>query len=90
MNGWIELYKNTTNSIQYSLQLFKEGLDNNPNHLDLLLGKCAASEKLKKFTITIDSINSIIVEYPDFQPAKEIKAKVLMMIGDWDQTIELA
>jgi len=46
--------------------LFNEGLENNPNHLDLLLGKCAASEKLKKFTITIDSINSIIVEYPDF------------------------
>jgi hypothetical protein len=41
-----------------------------------MIGKCASSEKLKKFTITIDAINGIIVEFPEFTPAQEIKARV--------------
>ena len=44
--------------------------------LELLIGKCVASEKIKKFTLTIDTVNSIIVECPDFYPAMEMKARV--------------
>jgi len=51
------------------LTIFTEGVEKNDSNLELLLGKCSASEKLKKFTITIDAINSAIVEFPDFQPA---------------------
>jgi len=84
LTGWIEIMKNTSTSLQQALNIFTESVEKNSSNLELLLGKCVASERLKKFTVTIDSINATIVEFPDFQPALEIKAKVLMMIGDWD------
>lgn len=42
-----------------------------------MLGKCEASEKLKKFTVTVDVVNFIIVEFKDFTPVYEIKARVI-------------
>ena len=47
------------------------------------MGKAKASEMQKKFNITLDSLNEIIVQFPKFLPALDEKAKVLMMIGDW-------
>jgi hypothetical protein len=44
-------------------------VEKNGSNLELMIGKCASSEKLKKFTITIDTINGIIVEFPEFLPA---------------------
>ena len=48
------------------------------------MGKCSASEKLKKFTVTVDSVNTLIVEYPEFQPAQEMKARVKIYIIDFN------
>jgi len=58
-------------------------------NLDALLGKVKASEKLKKFPVTIDAINEIIVMHPSFTLAHAEKAKVLMMITDWEQFLEV-
>lgn len=75
--GWIEIYKNTQSSIGQAMTIFSEGLEKNGTMLELLIGKGVASEKMKKFTITLDTINNIIVEFPDFMPGYEMKARVL-------------
>jgi len=89
INGWIMLGKGSPQSIQNAFDIFSEALEKNPT-LELYLGKCEASEKLKKFTVTVDTVNNIIVDYKTFLPAQEIKARVLMMIGDWEQSVEVA
>jgi hypothetical protein len=58
------------------MNIFNEGLEKNGSALEMLIGKCYTSEKMKKFTITIDTVNSIIVEFPDFLIAQEMKARV--------------
>ena len=35
----------------------------------------------------MDTLNEIAVEYPDFLPASIEKSKILMIIGDWEQSI---
>ena len=46
------------------------------------------SEWTKKYQITLDAINEIVVVYPTFTYANSEKSKVLMMIGDWDQSLD--
>lgn len=40
------------------------------------MGRARASELMKKFTVTIDTLNEIIVLYPHFTPALSEKARV--------------
>jgi hypothetical protein len=42
-----------------------------------MVGKYVASKITKKFTVAVDTVNSMIVEFPDFIPALEMKAKVI-------------
>lgn len=76
LNGWIEIYKRTSGSVQNAFDIFHDALQKYGNSLELMLGKCEASEKLKKFTVTVDTVNNIIVDYKDFAPAYEMKARV--------------
>ncbi len=43
------------------------------------MGKAKASELQKKFSVTIDTLNEIIVVFPDFQPALVEKSKVFLV-----------
>lgn len=52
------------------------------------MGKARASEMMKKFSVTIETLNEIIVIYPDFIPAQSEKCRLLMIIADWDQCLE--
>lgn len=56
--------------------------------LDYLLGLAKISELNKKYQITLDAINEIVVVYPNFPYAMTEKSKILMMIGDWEQSLE--
>jgi tetratricopeptide repeat protein 21B len=58
--------------------------------LDYLLGLAKASEWAKKFQITLDAINEIIIVFSSFPYGESEKSKVLMMIGDWEQSQEIA
>ncbi len=62
--------------------IFRDGQGSIKN-LEALMGKAKASEVQKKFNITLDSLNEVIVQFPKFLPALIEKAKILMMIGDW-------
>ena len=42
----------------------------------------------KKFTVTIETLNEIVIVFPEFTPAISEKARLLMVIADWDQCLE--
>jgi hypothetical protein len=48
----------------------------NGKNLEALMGKAKASELMKKFTITLETLNEIIILYPQFTPALSEKARV--------------
>lgn len=52
------------------------------------MGKAKSGEVQKKFSITLDCLNEILVTFPKYVPALAEKSKVLMMIGDWEQSLE--
>ena len=89
--AWMEYYLGSESSVKNSLQIFTNLLKDNTNitkTLDGLFGKAKSSEIQKKFSITLDCLNEILVTFPKYAPALAEKAKVLMMIGDWEQSIE--
>lgn len=50
-----------------------------------MLGKAKFYEYSKQYASAIDCLNQVIVLNPWFTPAVTEKAKVLLMMGDWDQ-----
>lgn len=87
MNSLIEyiyfLYFFKKNALVIYTNIFRDNSQDSIKSLEALMGKAKASEMQKKFNITLDSLNEIIVQFPKFLPALDEKAKVLMMIGDW-------
>jgi tetratricopeptide repeat protein 21B len=79
-------------NLQSSLEFWQKiGSDfTGQKSLDYLLGLAKISESNKKYQITLDAINEIVVVYPSFPYANTEKSKILMMIGDWDQSLETA
>ena len=53
------------------------------------MGLSRSAELSKKFSNSQDTINEVIIEYPDFKIAQNEKAKICMMIGDWEQFNDL-
>jgi hypothetical protein len=50
--------------------------DSGAKSLEVLMGKAKASELQKKFTITLEALNEIVVMFPKFLPALVEKSKV--------------
>jgi len=56
--------------------------------LEGLFGLSKVCQKKKKYSEALDAINEIIVYYEDNLTVQIEKAKILMIINDWDQTLE--
>lgn len=69
---------------------FEGVLENDSRHLDALIGKARAAERLRKFQIALDTLNEIIVEHPKYLPAIAEKSRLLLTIYDWEQSYEMA
>lgn len=52
------------------------------------MGKAKYFESKKEYSQSLEVLNSIIVLYSWFLPALTEKAKILVMLGDWDQAFE--
>ena len=68
--AWLEYYLASEASMKNSLQIFTNLLKDNTNitkMVDSLLGKAKSSEAQKKFSITLDSLNEILVTFPKFK-----------------------
>lgn len=55
-----------------------------------LLGKAKYYEVQKQYPQALDTLNQVIVLFSWFLPALTEKAKILIMMGDWDQAYESA
>ena len=56
--------------------------------LEAIMGKAKYFELKKQYSKALDNLTQAIVIYPWFLPALADKAKMLMMMGDWDQALE--
>ncbi len=52
------------------------------------MGKAKYHEYKKEYAQSLEVLNSVIVLYSWFLPALTEKAKILVMLGDWDQAFE--
>ncbi len=62
------------------LRVLEEMQNSTTKPIEAMMGRARAAELIKKFTITIDTINEVNVLYPEFVPALNEKAKLLMMV----------
>jgi tetratricopeptide repeat protein 21B len=90
--GWIECSTNGGQS--QALPVFqkieeKSGDQVYTKHLDSLMGLAKVFELTKSFKNILEILNDILVKNPRFLPAMIEKAKVMMMIGDWDEIVEM-
>ncbi|KAL4503354.1 hypothetical protein ABPG72_000960 [Tetrahymena utriculariae] len=74
-------------SVQLFEELYNEQHEINKN-LESLMGRSKANEMIKKFDISLNTINEINVLYPDFKGGLIEKAKLLMTVDDWEQLVD--
>lgn len=87
--GWIDLTCKRENLVKKSGLLFEKVISQgNRKDIDALLGKAKYLEYMKQYSQSLDIINQIIVLFSWFLPALTEKAKLLLMMGDWDQAYE--
>jgi len=58
--------------------------------LEALLGKARCLEKKRRFRDALEVLNQLVVTYDWFLPALTEKARLLMVLNDWDQAVEVA
>lgn len=88
--GWVELLCGKEAVVAKSTQHFDKALAaEHTKDIDALLGKAKYLEMRQQYASALDTLNQVIVLYEWFTPALMEKAKVLMMMGDWEQCYEV-
>ncbi len=95
MYGWLHVSSFPTSKSEKEQLLecrkyFERVLSSNKQDLEALLGLAKYNEILMKYRFALDKINEAIVVHPWFVPALFEKAKLLLLMKDWDQSIETA
>lgn len=91
--GWYQIYQTDEERNPAQIYSFFEELGSQfstHKSLDYLLGLSKAAASAKKLQANLDAVNEIIVNYPQFAYGEIEKSKTLMMIGDWDQSLDCA
>ncbi|CAG9315664.1 unnamed protein product [Blepharisma stoltei] len=91
--GWNELLTEQDGDIQSASRAFDQVIEESgelvyTRYIDALLGKVKCYETAKKFKEIVEILNDMLVKNPKFVPVLLEKAKVQMMIGDWDEIVE--
>jgi tetratricopeptide repeat protein 21B len=95
MYGWLHVSSFPTSKSEKEQLLecrkyFERVLSSNKQDLEALLGLAKYNEIQMKYRFALDKINEAIVVHPWFVPALFEKAKLLLLMKDWDQCIETA
>ncbi|EGR31890.1 tetratricopeptide repeat protein [Ichthyophthirius multifiliis] len=89
--AWSFLLEGSTKNVDKAIELFEalynEQNDQNKN-IESLMGRAKANELKRKFEVTLNTLNEIIVLYTDFKSVQIEKAKFLMILGNWEQLQE--
>jgi tetratricopeptide repeat protein 21B len=93
--GWLHVSSFPTSKSEKEQLLecrkyFERVLSSNKQDLEALLGLAKYNEILMKYRFALDKINEAIVVHPWFVPALFEKAKLLLLMKDWDQSMETA
>eukprot|EP00742_Colponemidia_sp_Colp-10_P005614 GILJ01006001.1.p1 GENE.GILJ01006001.1~~GILJ01006001.1.p1 ORF type:complete len:1335 (+),score=250.67 GILJ01006001.1:335-4006(+) len=90
IRGWVDLTCGKETLAAKANQYFDAVLNDAAGPKDLLcmMGKAKYHELKKAFGQTLDILSQVVVLYSTFVPALVEKAKVQMMMGDWEQSLE--
>jgi tetratricopeptide repeat protein 21B len=100
--GWIDLTSGRESLVKRSVNYFDKALSNgNKKEIEVgivyslfvdimqaLLGKAKFLEMQREYAQALEILNNVIVLFSWFTPALTEKAKLLLMMGDWEQTYE--
>jgi len=88
--GWINLTSGNARNEKKSAQLFDNALKLDSSHCSSMMGRATFNEGRKSYDASISDFGEIVVKYPNFMPALTGKARVLMIQGDWEQSVMTA
>ena len=94
VKGWVYLNAPKEEYVEKSLEIFESVLNEenggSHKHLDALLGRAAYYEKKKNYQAAIEIMTEIQINYRDFIPASNIKARLHIINAEWDSVLETA
>ena len=94
VKGWIYLNAPKEEYVEKSLEIFESVLNEESGgshkHLDALLGRAAYYEKKKNYQAAIEIMTEIQINYREFVPASNIKARLHIINAEWDSVLETA
>jgi len=92
VKGWIYLAAPKEDYVDKAVEIFDSVLNEENGgqhkHLDALLGRASYYEKKKQYPVAIEIMTEIQINYKDFTPANNIKARLLIINAEWDQVLE--
>ncbi|XP_038607045.1 tetratricopeptide repeat protein 21B [Tachyglossus aculeatus] len=89
LRAWLDLTCGKEAYAKKSLKYFEEGMQD-VNDIFAQLGKAQYFEMRQNYSGALETVNQIIVNFPNFLPAFEKKMKLQLALQDWEQTIETA
>jgi len=94
LRGWIDLTITPESMREEDLQKnsirFFDAPQGDSSELECIMGRAKFYEVNRKYSNALDCLNQAVVLHGWFEPALFEKAKVLMLMGDWEQAVETA
>ncbi|XP_027210397.1 tetratricopeptide repeat protein 21B-like isoform X1 [Penaeus vannamei] len=90
LKGWVELFAGRESKIKNTLQLFEAVLQRSPKNIDALFGKAKYYENRSSYKESMETLNVLVVAYPDFTGPLVEKMKVYLSEQEWDQSMDAA
>ena len=73
-----------------SVTLFDQSLKLQKKNISAFLGRAHYYEKRQAWDKSLNDLNQVIVYFPNYLPALIDKARVLMVMGNWEEALETA
>ncbi|XP_053327438.1 tetratricopeptide repeat protein 21B [Spea bombifrons] len=89
LKAWIDLTCGREAYAKKALKYLEEGLHDGMD-IFAMMGKAYYLELRQNLSGSLESVNKIIVSYPNFVPALVKKMKLQLALQDWEQTVETA
>lgn len=91
--GWLNLDSGVEKYEKKSASFFEAALNldqSSQKDISAMLGRVTYNERHDEYGLVLEDLNLLIVTYPQFIPALAEKARVLIVMGNWEEAIETA